>query len=306
MIEVKNLSKFYGKNKAVEDLSFEIKKGEIVGFLGPNGAGKTTTMRILTCFHPATSGEAKVAGFDVFREAQKVKEKIGYLPETPPLYKEMKVRDYLNFVAKIKGVAFSQVKKNTDEVIEKCCLQTYADSLILKLSKGYRQRVGIAQALIHKPEILILDEPTSGLDPTQIIEVRNLIKSLKGEHTILLSTHILPEVSMTCQKVVIINRGRIVAKDSLENLSKSGGIFYFLQFVGEQSDALISDLHNLEEVASVDFVNKNSIKIGLKKDLRTSTKIANLVYKNGLELSELKKETVSLEEIFVKLIFGDS
>ncbi len=306
MIEVKNLSKFYGKNKAVEDLSFEIQKGEIVGFLGPNGAGKTTTMRVLTCFHPATSGEAKVAGFDVFKEAQKVKEKIGYLPETPPLYKEMKVRDYLNFVAKIKGVPFSQVKKNTDEVIEKCGLQTYADSLILKLSKGYRQRVGIAQALIHKPEILILDEPTSGLDPAQIIEVRNLIKSLTGEHTILLSTHILPEVSMTCQKVIIINRGKIVAKDSLENLSKSGGLFYSLQIEGGKSDALVSDLHNIEEVSSVDFMNENSLKIGLKEDLKTSIKIANLVYKNGLELSELKKETVSLEEIFVKLVFGDN
>src|SRR5246500_527068 len=218
MITVKELTKRYGRTTAVDQISFEVAKGQVVGFLGPNGAGKTTTMRMLTCFLPPSAGTAKVAGFDVFEEPLEVKRRIGYLPETPPLYPEMETAEYLKFVGKLKGLSGSDLQKRVDYVSERCAIADVKKKLLGKLSKGYRQRVGLAQAIIHNPDVLILDEPTAGLDPKQINETRDLIKSLAGSHTIILSTHILPEVEQTCEQVIIINKGKLVATDSVRNL----------------------------------------------------------------------------------------
>ena len=219
MIEVQHLTKRYGRVTAVDDISFRVERGEILGFLGPNGAGKTTTMRILTGYMPATEGRAIVAGFDVFDQPLEAKRRTGYLPETPPLYPEMSVAEYLDFVAKVKGVPSNERRERIGYVMERTRITDMASRLTGKLSKGYKQRVGLAQALIHNPDVLILDEPTAGLDPKQIIETRQLIKQLAGDHTIILSTHILPEVSQTCQRVVIINKGRVVAVDTPDNLT---------------------------------------------------------------------------------------
>src|ERR1041384_2905660 len=219
MIKVEGLSKRYARTLAVDNISFEVEKGQIVGFLGPNGAGKTTTMRVLTCFLPPTSGTASVAGYDVLEHPMEVKKRIGYLPESPPVYPEMEVVEYLTFVGKLKGIASVDIGRRVDEVMGRCAIGDVRNKLIGKLSKGYRQRVGLAQAIIHNPDVLILDEPTSGLDPKQIIETRELIASLSGDHTIILSTHILSEVEHSCEKVLIINRGRIVAIDSVANLT---------------------------------------------------------------------------------------
>jgi ABC-2 type transport system ATP-binding protein len=219
MIKVEGLSKRYARNIAVDDISFEVQKGQIVGFLGPNGAGKTTTMRILTCFLPPTAGSASVAGFDVLQHPMEVKKRIGYLPETPPLYPDMEVGEYLTFVGRLKGIAGNELARRVAEVSERCAIADVRNKLIQKLSKGYRQRVGLAQAIIHNPDVLILDEPTSGLDPKQITETRSLIKSLAGDHTIILSTHILPEVEQICEQVIIISKGKLVAKDSVDNLT---------------------------------------------------------------------------------------
>ena len=221
MIKVEGLTKRYARKVAVDNISFEVEKGQIVGFLGPNGAGKTTTMRVLTCFLPPTSGSAQVAGFDVMEHPMEVKKRIGYLPETPPLYPEMEVHEYLEFVGRLKGVPTADLTKRVLEVAEKCAVSDVRKMLIGKLSKGYRQRVGLAQAIIHNPDVLILDEPTAGLDPHQIIETRDLIKGLaaRGEHTIILSTHILPEVEQTCERVIIIAKGKLVATDTVENLT---------------------------------------------------------------------------------------
>src|SRR3989442_5733486 len=220
MIEVKNLTKHYGSITAVRDVSFNVAPGEIVGFLGPNGAGKTTTMRILACFMPASGGSARVAGYDVFRESMDVRRRIGYLPENVPLYPDLPVAAYLEFVAEVKGVGRSERKRRVAEAMERCLITDVQSRLIGKLSKGYRQRVGLAQAIINDPHVLILDEPTIGLDPKQITEIRSLIKSLAGEHTVILSTHILPEVSMLCAGVIIINKGVIVAQGPSETLAK--------------------------------------------------------------------------------------
>src|ERR1700751_240683 len=219
MIIVSELTKRYARHTAVDHISFEVQKGQIVGFLGPNGAGKTTTMRILTCFLPPTEGSATLAGFEVLEQPMEVKKRIGYLPETPPLYPEMEVWEYLTFVRRLKGIPSAEVPHRVDEVMGRCAFGEVRTKLIGKLSKGYRQRVGLAQAIIHNPEVLILDEPTSGLDPKQIIETRELIRNLAGEHTIILSTHILPEVEAVCQKVIIINKGKLVATDSVDNLT---------------------------------------------------------------------------------------
>jgi ABC-2 type transport system ATP-binding protein len=223
MIEVKNLVKRYGDFTALHGITFEIKKGEILGLLGPNGAGKSTTMKILSCFMPATSGVAKVAGFDVFEDAMEVKKRVGYLPENPPLYLEMGVREYIEYVAELKLVDSSKIKSRVDFVVERCGLGDVQKRVIGNLSKGYRQRVGIAQALVHDPEVVILDEPTVGLDPVQIIDIRSLIKSLAGNHTVILSTHILPEVVMTCSKVVMINRGHVLIDDNVSALTSKTG-----------------------------------------------------------------------------------
>ena len=224
MIKVEGLTKRYGDVTAIEDLSFQVEKGEIVGFLGPNGAGKTTTMRIITGFLPSTDGSVSVGGNDIFEKPMEVKKKIGYLPEHPPLYADMTVTGYLKFVSKIKGVPRSARSDAIDRVVERCGLKENRKKIIGKLSKGYRQRVGLAQAMIHDPEVLILDEPTIGLDPKQIIEIRELVKSLAGDQTIILSTHILPEVTMICQRCLIIDRGRIVADDTLEALTAQGSL----------------------------------------------------------------------------------
>src|SRR4051812_24826454 len=219
MITVKELTKRYARTTAVDHISFDVAKGQIVGFLGPNGAGKTTTMRVLTCFLPPTSGTARVAEFDVLEQPMEVKKRIGYLPETPPLYPEMEVVEYLEYVGRLKRVPSESLARRVDEVAQKCSVSDVKNKLIGKLSKGYRQRVGLAQAIIHNPDVLILDEPTSGLDPQQIIETRDLIKGLAGDHTIILSTHILPEVEQTCERVIIIAKGKLVAMDTVANLT---------------------------------------------------------------------------------------
>src|SRR5690348_15040038 len=218
MIKVSELTKRYARTTAVDHISFEVEKGQIVGFLGPNGAGKTTTMRMLTCFLPPTSGTATVAGFDVLEQPLEVKKRIGYLPESPPLYLEMGTVDYLTFVGRLKGLGGAELRQRVDYACERCAITDVRSKLLGKLSKGYRQRVGLAQAIIHNPDVLILDEPTAGLDPKQINETRDLIKGLAGDHTIILSTHILPEVEQTCEQVIIINKGKVVATDSVRNL----------------------------------------------------------------------------------------
>jgi len=223
MIEVQNLSKKYADLVAVNDLSFSVEKGQILGLLGPNGAGKSTTMKILTGFIPATSGEVKVAGYNVFDDPIEVKRRVGYLPEDPPLYVDMRVQEYLEYVASIKQLPKEKLKERLDFVLNHCGLEDVKKRVIGVLSKGYRQRVGIAQALIHDPEVVILDEPTVGLDPVQIVEIRNLIRSLAKSHTVILSTHILPEVVMTCDRAVLINKGQILANDTLENLTQGSG-----------------------------------------------------------------------------------
>jgi len=237
MIEVEHLTKFYGEARGIDDISFSIGKGEIVGFLGPNGSGKTTTMRILTCYMPQTSGKARVAGFDVETQAMEVKRKIGYLPEHPPLYMEMTVRSYLGFTGRLRGMDRKKIKQRIEEVVTTCGLENVANRIIGQLSKGYKQRVGLAQALIHNPEILVLDEPTIGLDPKQNADIRALIKSLAGNQTIILSTHILPEVSLTCQRVIIIHQGKIVADSRLEELTKDQDLEHaFLKLVGFEGE----------------------------------------------------------------------
>src|ERR1700692_3763199 len=218
MITVNGLTKKYAHQTAVDRISFEVPRGQIVGFLGPNGAGKTTTMRMLTCFLTPTGGTATVAGFDILEQPLEVKKRIGYLPETPPVYPEMRVAEYLTFVGQLKGLAGAELRSRVDYSCERCAIADVRNKIIGKLSKGYRQRVGLAQAIIHNPDVLILDEPTAGLDPKQINETRDLIKSLAGDHTIILSTHILPEVSQTCEQVIIINKGKVVATDSVSNL----------------------------------------------------------------------------------------
>src|SRR6202048_5169680 len=257
MITVTDLTKRYARHTAVDHTSFEVHKGQIVGFLGPNGAGKTTTMRMLTCFLPPTAGTATVAGFDVLEQSFEVKKRIGYLPETPPLYPEMRTAEYLQFVGSLKGLSKTELAKRVGYVCERCAIADVKDKLLGKLSKGYRQRVGLAQAIIHNPDVLILDEPTSGLDPKQINETRELIKSLAGDHTIILSTHILPEVEQTCEQVVIISKGKLVATYSVANLhNRAQGAQSVLLEVEGRDGALdaTSIQHRLEQVAGVSRV----------------------------------------------------
>jgi ABC-2 type transport system ATP-binding protein len=307
VIEVEQLTKRYGSVKAIDGVSFRVEKGEILGFLGPNGAGKTTTMRILTCFLPATEGTARVAGYDVFNYPLEVKRRIGYLPENPPLYNEMTVDSYLDFVAKIKGVEAANRKKRIEEVKQRVSIQEYSRTLIKNLSKGYKQRVGIAQALVHDPEVLILDEPTVGLDPNQIIEVRELIKGLSGSHTIILSTHILPEVSMTCQRVVIIANGKIAAVDTPENLTRQlqGSDRIYLEAKGPESDvaAKIKEIEGVLRVESHkldgDEAFSYSVETELRKDVRG--RLAQQIVESGFDLLELRTISMSLEEVFLQL-----
>ena len=305
MIDVKNLSKSYGKFEAVKDVSFFIDKGEVVGFLGPNAAGKTTTMRILTCYMPATEGTVSVAGFDVFDNPMSVKKRVGYLPEHPPLYSEMTVDGYLSFVGKIKGLSGKELKLRQEEVLERTSTIEVRKRLISKLSKGYKQRVGLAQALIHDPEVLVLDEPTVGLDPKQIIEVRELITELGQDHTIILSTHILPEVSATCGRVIIINKGKIVAEDTPENLmgGLQGQEKLELQVRGP-SGKISKALKEVGGVTSLKSDKKEDISVytlEIERNSEVRAALAASVVNNGWDLLEMKSVGLSLEEIFLQL-----
>ena len=306
MIEVEHLTKRYGPVTAVQDVSFQVHKGEILGFLGPNGAGKTTTMRVLTGYMPATEGRVVVAGHDVFEQPVLAKRRIGYLPETPPLYPDMTVREYLQFVAKIKGVPPADRKKRVEQVMARTWVSDMAGRACGKLSKGYRQRVGLAQALIHNPDVLILDEPTAGLDPKQIIETRRLIKELAGDHTIILSTHILPEVSQTCDRVVIINKGRVVAVDTPHNLTGRlrGAETMFVQVdearAGEAAAAL-AKVPGVVRVAPVDHAATGAFEVESETGRDVRRELARAVVLGGHDLLELRPTRVSLEDIFLSL-----
>jgi ABC-2 type transport system ATP-binding protein len=311
MISVKDLSKRYARNTAVDHISFDVEKGQIVGFLGPNGAGKTTTMRILTCFLPPSSGTATVAGFDVLEASLEVKKRIGYLPEAPPLYLEMRTAEYLTFVGRLKGLSGAELRHRVDTVCDRCAVGDVKSKLLGKLSKGYRQRVGLAQAIIHNPDVLILDEPTAGLDPKQINETRDLIKSLAGDHTIILSTHILPEVEQTCEKVIIINKGKLVATDSVNNLQRRarGAELVLVEVAGRNGllDPAIAK-ERLEKVAGVGRVvfkekkpSGSTFEIESLKDKFVRGDLARAIVQAGWDLHELRVAAVSLEEIFLQL-----
>ena len=311
MIEVENLTKRYGRHTAVDGISFRVHKGEILGFLGPNGAGKTTTMRILTCYLPPTDGTARVAGFDVFAQPLEVKRRVGYTPETPPLYPDMDVGSFLDFCAKIKGVPAASRKGKIDEAVGKTRIGDVRGKLIGRLSKGYRQRVGLAQAILANPDVLILDEPTAGLDPKQIIETRELIKGLGGDHTIVLSTHILPEVSMTCGRVVIINKGKVVAEDTPDNLTRRlRGAGALRVDVRGDAAAATEALRGVTGVLSVRARAESSEATTLEveaeagRDVRAD--IARAIIARGLDLLALQQVGMSLEEIFLHLTTTDS
>jgi len=313
MIEVEHLSKIYGSTPAIQDVTFSVEPGEILGFLGPNGAGKTTTMRILAGYLPATSGTAHIAGYDVHENSMAVRSRIGYLPETPPLYPEMTVEGFLHFVARIKGVAAGDRTLKVKTAIERCNLTEKRQVLIRKLSKGFRQRVGIAQAIVHDPPAIILDEPTVGLDPRQIIDVRNLIKSLAGEHTIILSTHILPEVSMTCSRVAIINRGRIVTTNSPQNLLAQlvGGSGYELEVDGNPIELqkllqIIPGICLVEIVPVDDFPpNRSLIRIVCAPGAEPGRDIAAVTIGAGFGLHEMRRTRATLEDVFLELTMQD-
>jgi ABC-2 type transport system ATP-binding protein len=315
MIEVEHLSKIYGSTPAIQDVTFAVEPGEILGFLGPNGAGKTTTMRILAGYLPATRGTARIAGYDVHEKSMEVRRRIGYLPETPPLYPDMTVEGFLYFVARIKGVRAGDRAHQVQTALERCNLVEKRKVLIRKLSKGFRQRVGIAQAIVHDPPVIILDEPTVGLDPRQIIDVRNLIKGLAGEHTIVLSTHILPEVSMTCNRVAIINRGQIVATNTPANLMAqlAGGSGYELEVDGDP--AVIQQL--LQPLPGVRFIeavpateaeagralseNRCQVRVVSEPATDPGRDIAAVLGGAGLGLYEMRRTRVSLEDVFLEL-----
>jgi len=309
MIEVERVSKFYGPVAAIQDVSFQVDKGEIVGFLGPNGAGKTTTMRVLTCFHPPSSGKAKVAGFDVFNDSLEVRKRVGYLPESVPLYTDQSVWSYLNFIAEARGVGKSKRKAQVAQVMEECGLEQVGDRLIGRLSKGYRQRVGIAQALVHRPEVLILDEPTIGLDPRQIIEIRQLIRGLAGERTVIVSTHILPEVSMVCSRALIINQGRVVAADTPENLTArlQKGMRIQLQVRAREGAEVEEALRSVEGASRVSLerdvapeVRAYLVESTDRSDIRA--RLAREIIGRGWDLLELHAVEMSLEDIFLQLV----
>src|SRR5215831_6236047 len=312
MIKVEGLTKRYARTVAVDNISFEVEKGQIVGFLGPNGAGKTTTMRVLTCFLPPTSGTANVAGYDVVEHPMEVKKRIGYLPETPPVYPEMEVHEYLRFVGGLKGIPSSDIGRRVDEVVGRCAIGDVRTKLIGKLSKGYRQRVGLAQAIIHNPDVLILDEPTSGLDPKQIIEIRELLRQLSGDHTIILSTHILSEVEHSCDRVIIISQGALVAQDSVANLTnRLRGSEAVCVEVGSGPGAGEVQ-HRLEQVSGVSRVVAKEPRDGSLvfeceslsgRHIRAD--LARSVVQAGWNLQELRAVGVSLEEIFLQLTAGN-
>jgi ABC-2 type transport system ATP-binding protein len=305
MIEAEGLTKFYGSLQAIRDVTFEVQKGEVVGFLGPNGAGKSTTIRILTCYMPPTTGAARVDGLDCFEQSLEVRKKVGYLPESVPLYADLTVTRFLRFAAGAKGVEARKTTSELNRVLGTCGLEKVANRIIAHLSKGYKQRVGLAQALLNSPPILVLDEPTIGLDPTQIIEIRHLIQELRQEHTVLLSSHILPEVAQICQRVMIINKGQIVATDTPANLTrqlqKSAQIMVQVQ---DGTGELVPLLEGLDGVQGVtrhrDDQERLVVETDRSRDLRPE--IARLVVDKGMSLLELKLVDLSLEDIFLQLV----
>ncbi len=304
MIDVKGLTRYYGEKRAISDVTFHVNKGEVLGLLGPNAAGKTTTMRILTCYMPPTSGTATVGGYDILEQSLEVRKIIGYLPENPPLYTDMEVTDYLKFVSQLKGVEKDRIAKEVDSVIEKTNIGDVRNRIIGKLSKGYKQRVGLAQALLNNPQIVILDEPTVGLDPKQIIEIRQLIKGLSGEHTVILSSHILPEIEQTCERVVIINEGQVVAEDTVQNLTnRLRGVQRIILQVEGSEDSIKSALQPLADIQNMEFSAKDEqirqVIVESPKDIRKD--LAKAIVGNGLGLLELSTERFTLEEIFLHL-----
>ena len=305
MIEAEGLTKFYGSLPAIRDVGFQVEKGEVIGFLGPNGAGKSTTIRILTCYMPPTAGRAKIDGLDCFEQSLEVRKRIGYLPENVPLYTDMPVRRFLSFAAGAKGVASKETTREISRVVDICGLEKVAHRIIGHLSKGYRQRVGLAQALIGSPSVLILDEPTIGLDPTQIIEIRKLIQSLREDHTILLSSHILPEVAQICHRVIILNKGRIIATDSPANLTrqlqKSSQVI--LRVAGGEA-GLVPALEQIDGVkkASISEDEPGRIIVETVPNAELRPRIARVVVDGGADLLELKTVDLSLEDIFMQLV----
>ena len=310
MIEVENLTKRYGPTLAVSDVSFEVHDGEILGFLGPNGAGKTTTMRVITGYFPPSAGRVRVAGYDVVEEPLEAKRRTGYLPESPPVYPDMTVAEYLAFVGRIKGVSGRELKSRMADVSEKCAVTDVQNRQIGKLSKGYRQRVGLAQALIHNPEVLVLDEPTAGLDPKQIIETRQLIKGLAGRHTVILSTHILPEAAKTCQRVVVINAGKIVAVGTPDELTRRLQGFETILLTVEGPATDVKD--KLQQVEGVNLVEPHdssdgrmTYEVHAEKGKDVRAELARAVVDSHWKLYELKTSGMSLEDIFLKLTTKD-
>jgi ABC-2 type transport system ATP-binding protein len=303
MIEVERLTKVYGARVAVWQLSFGVAKGEILGFLGPNGAGKTTTMRMITGFVPPSSGRCTIAGFDVQEQPLEAKARLGYLCESPPLYREMLVRDYLRFVADLKRVPRARRKASIDRALQLCGLDKVAGRIIGRLSKGYRQRVGLAQAILHEPAVMILDEPTVGLDPQQIIEIRQVIRNLGGEQTVILSTHILPEVTMTCSRVAIINEGQIVAQDSIENLTAGMGSMETLRLriARDQAD-LPQRLLRLAGIDKVEAAEPGAYLVRLHAGGEARERLTEAVVTSGAGLLELSRQAATLEEVFLKLV----
>ena len=310
MIQVDNLTKRYGPVEAIRDVSFTVDKGRVVGFLGPNGAGKSTTMKILSCFMPASGGTAKVAGYDVFSQSMEVRRRIGYLPENAPLYSDLSVASYLDFVAEIKGVGRTARRGRVADVMDRCFITDMQNRLIGKLSKGYRQRVGLAQALLGDPEVLILDEPTIGLDPKQITEIRSLIRSLAGQHTVILSTHILPEVSMVCDGVIIINRGRIVAQGTESDLVQQAFPTARIEVrmagaAGDVAGSLraLPGVVGVEPLASRDGAVGFLVESARDRDVRPA--LVRLITGNGWALQELHQVGMSLEEVFIRVVAGE-
>lgn len=306
MIEVRNLSKYYGAHRAVDNISFTVADGEIVGFLGPNGAGKTTTIRILTCFQPATSGSATVAGHDVFTESLAVRAAVGYMPENVPLYPEMRVREYLRFRGKLRGLDGTAREAAIDRVTQRCWLQDVINRPISQLSKGFRQRVGLADALLHNPPVLILDEPTVGLDPTQIRETRSLIRELAQDHTVILSSHILPEVEATCQRIIIIHKGKLVASGSpselRERISEGAKVIAEIKGAPDEIGAAVRQLPGVTDVRAERRDGWTRLAVVAASDLRET--IAQTAFARGWAVRELHRDAASLEDFFVKIVTG--
>jgi ABC-2 type transport system ATP-binding protein len=307
MITASNLTKRFNEKTAVDSLSFEMAAGEVLGFLGPNGAGKTTTMRMLTCYFPPTSGTATVAGFDIYNDSRKIRQNIGYLPEMVPLHPEMTPREFVGFAAHAKGVAHLDRKRFVEEALGRCNLLEVADQLISQLSRGYRQRVGLAQAIVNKPKVLILDEPTVGLDPAQILDIRNLIKDIAQHSTVLLSTHILPEVEAICSRVIIISGGRIRALDTPENLTKSlsANQRTLVELAGVEDEVAAEALATIQGVISVGPSSPHHLWVDSPREIDPRPEIAKLVVEKGWKLLTLQSQNMKLEDIFLKVVTSE-